>query len=125
MPQPHPAAPSTSPHRPSAFAFRPSRVSTFALRRPPDRHPAVWTHLAHIRASRSDFERFAARRNALISLCGRASGCGDACPVFPGKRYQDWQLDDPAGQDLDTVRAIRDDIRGRIERLLTELRTAP
>ncbi|WP_426243783.1 arsenate reductase ArsC [Nocardioides sp. LHG3406-4] len=48
-------------------------------------------------------------------------GCGDACPFFPGKRYEDWQLDDPAGQDLDAVRRIRDDIRGRVERLLAEL----
>lgn len=49
-------------------------------------------------------------------------GCGDVCPVFPGKRYQDWKLDDPAGQDLDAVRRIRDDIRDRVETLLAELR---
>jgi len=48
-------------------------------------------------------------------------GCGDACPIFPGKRYEDWQLDDPAGQDLDAVRPIRDDIRGRVEALLATL----
>ncbi len=48
-------------------------------------------------------------------------GCGDACPVFPGKRYEDWELDDPAGQDIDAVRRIRDDIKGRIEGLLEEL----
>jgi arsenate reductase len=48
-------------------------------------------------------------------------GCGDVCPVFPGKRYLDWQLDDPAGQDLDAVRRIRDDIRHRVEQLLTQL----
>lgn len=48
-------------------------------------------------------------------------GCGDACPVFPGTRYLDWQLDDPAGQDLDTVRAIRDDIDRRVRALLAEL----
>ncbi|NYF16679.1 protein-tyrosine-phosphatase [Microbacterium sp. AK009] len=48
-------------------------------------------------------------------------GCGDACPIFPGKRYEDWELDDPAGQGIDAVRRIRDDIRGRIETLLTEL----
>ena len=48
-------------------------------------------------------------------------GCGDACPIFPGKRYEDWQLDDPAGQGIDAVRAIRDDIKQRIERLLAEL----
>jgi arsenate reductase len=48
-------------------------------------------------------------------------GCGDACPVFPGKRYEDWQLDDPAGQDIDAVRAIRDDIKSRILDLIDEL----
>ena len=48
-------------------------------------------------------------------------GCGDACPVFPGKRYEDWVLDDPAGQGLEEVRRIRDDIRGRIVTLLAEL----
>jgi arsenate reductase len=48
-------------------------------------------------------------------------GCGDACPVFPGKRYEDWQLEDPAGQDTDAVRPIRDEIRARVEKLLTEL----
>jgi arsenate reductase len=48
-------------------------------------------------------------------------GCGDACPIFPGKRYEDWTLDDPAGLDVEAVRPIRDDIRSRIERLVTEL----
>jgi arsenate reductase len=48
-------------------------------------------------------------------------GCGDVCPVFPGKRYLDWQLDDPAGQGIDAVRSIRDAIKARVERLLTEL----
>ncbi|MFJ3472270.1 arsenate reductase ArsC [Microbacterium maritypicum] len=48
-------------------------------------------------------------------------GCGDACPFFPGKRYEDWELDDPAGQGIDAVRPIRDDIRARIERLVADL----
>jgi arsenate reductase len=48
-------------------------------------------------------------------------GCGDACPVFPGKRYLDWQLDDPAGRDIDAVRPIRDEIDRRVRALLTEL----
>ena len=48
-------------------------------------------------------------------------GCGDACPVFPGKRYLDWELADPAGQGIEAVRPIRDDIRGRIEGLVAEL----
>jgi arsenate reductase len=51
-------------------------------------------------------------------------GCGDACPIFPGKRYEDWQLDDPAGQDAATVRRIRDDIRARVEHLIAELGVA-
>ena len=48
-------------------------------------------------------------------------GCGDACPVFPGRRYEEWKLDDPAGQNLDAVRPIRDDIERRVRLLLTEL----
>jgi len=48
-------------------------------------------------------------------------GCGDTCPIFPGKRYLDWELEDPAGKDLDAVRPIRDDIRGRVSRLVAEL----
>lgn len=48
-------------------------------------------------------------------------GCGDACPIFPGKRYEDWQLEDPAGKDLETVRKIRDEIKSRIEVLLSEI----
>ena len=48
-------------------------------------------------------------------------GCGDACPIFPGKRYEDWQLDDPAGQGIDAVRPIRDEIRTRVLGLLDEL----
>ncbi|MBT2495621.1 MULTISPECIES: arsenate reductase ArsC [Microbacterium] len=48
-------------------------------------------------------------------------GCGDACPFFPGKRYEDWALDDPAGQGIDAVRPIRDEIRARIEQLVSEL----
>lgn len=48
-------------------------------------------------------------------------GCGDACPIFPGKRYEDWQLDDPAGQGPETVRRIRDEIRTRVETLIAEL----
>ena len=48
-------------------------------------------------------------------------GCGDVCPVFPGKRYEDWELDDPAGQGIESVRPIRDEIKRRIEVLLGEL----
>lgn len=48
-------------------------------------------------------------------------GCGDACPFFPGKRYEDWKLDDPAGQGIEPVRAIRDEIRARVEDLIASL----
>lgn len=48
-------------------------------------------------------------------------GCGDTCPIYPGKRYEDWELDDPAGQGIAAVRAIRDDIKARIRQLVTEL----
>lgn len=65
--------------------------------------------------------------NVLTSEAVQASdvvitmGCGDACPFFPGKRYEDWKLDDPAGQGIDAVRPIRDEIRSRIEKLVAEL----
>lgn len=48
-------------------------------------------------------------------------GCGDACPIFPGKRYEDWQLEDPAGQGVESVRPIRDDIKARVRELLASL----
>lgn len=48
-------------------------------------------------------------------------GCGDACPIFPGKRYEDWELTDPAGQPVEVVREVRDDIRGRVEALIASL----
>jgi protein-tyrosine-phosphatase len=48
-------------------------------------------------------------------------GCGDTCPIYPGRRYEDWELDDPAGQGIEAVRPIRDDIKGRVEALLAEL----
>ena len=48
-------------------------------------------------------------------------GCGDACPIYPGKRYEDWNLDDPAGQDVDTVRRIRDELDTHVRQLIAEL----
>lgn len=48
-------------------------------------------------------------------------GCGDACPFYPGKRYEDWKLDDPAGQQIDSVRLVRDEIKQQVLQLLTEL----
>jgi protein-tyrosine-phosphatase len=52
-------------------------------------------------------------------------GCGDACPVYPGKRYEDWELTDPAGQPIEVVRTVRDDIRARVEALVASLELAP
>ena len=51
-------------------------------------------------------------------------GCGDVCPIFPGKRYEDWDLTDPAGRGIDEVRPIRDDIKKRVAALLAEIRAA-
>jgi arsenate reductase (thioredoxin) len=51
-------------------------------------------------------------------------GCGDACPIYPGKRYEDWALEDPDGKDLETVRRIRDEIDGRVQHLIEELTEA-
>jgi len=57
-----------------------------------------------------------AHSNVVISM-----GCGDACPYYPGTRHEDWELDDPAGQDIDTVRRIRDEIRSRVQQLVREI----
>jgi protein-tyrosine-phosphatase len=54
-----------------------------------------------------------------------AMSCGDACPFFPGKRYEDWEVADPAGRSLGEVRAIRDDIQRRVRRLVVELGLEP
>jgi protein-tyrosine-phosphatase len=51
-------------------------------------------------------------------------GCGDACPIYPGKRYEDWEVEDPAGKDVEEVRRIRDDLDARVKHLLAELTTA-
>ncbi len=72
----------------------------------------------------------AERPKVLTTEAARASdvvitmGCGDACPVFPGTRHEDWQLDDPAGQGVEAVRPIRDDIRRRVTDLLASLQGA-
>nr|WP_202869823.1 arsenate reductase ArsC [Kribbella sp. VKM Ac-2527] len=52
-------------------------------------------------------------------------GCGDACPIFPGKRYEDWELTDPASQPIEVVRQVRDDIRNRVEKLVADLTGSP
>jgi arsenate reductase (thioredoxin) len=61
-------------------------------------------------------DEFVRAADAVITM-----GCGDACPIYPGKRYEDWELDDPAGKDLETVRRIRDDIKARVETLLEQV----
>ena len=61
-------------------------------------------------------DEFVRAADAVITM-----GCGDACPIYPGKRYEDWELDDPAGQDIATVRRIRDEIGERVRTLLSEL----
>ena len=61
-------------------------------------------------------DEFVTAADAVITM-----GCGDACPIYPGKRYEDWELDDPAGQDLEAVRRIRDRISDRVRVLLAEL----
>ena len=61
-------------------------------------------------------DEFVAAADVVITV-----GCGDACPIYPGKRYEDWELDDPADADLDGVRCIRDDIAARVRRLVDEL----
>jgi len=68
-------------------------------------HPKLWT------------DEIVRAADVVISM-----GCGDACPVLPGKRYLTWELDDPAGQDLDHVRPIRDEIEQRVRGLLADLR---
>jgi arsenate reductase len=61
-------------------------------------------------------EEMAQRADVIVTM-----GCGDACPYYPGKRYDDWELTDPAGKDVDEVRAIRDEIEGRVRSLVKEL----
>jgi protein-tyrosine-phosphatase len=61
-------------------------------------------------------DEFVRAADAVITM-----GCGDACPIYPGKHYEDWELEDPAGKDLDTVRRIRAEIEARVERLIADL----
>jgi len=85
-------------------------------------NPAVVEAMAEVGVDLSD-----AFPKALTDEAVRAAdvvitmGCGDACPVYSGKRYEDWTLDDPAGHDLETVRRIRDEIDARVKALITEL----
>jgi protein-tyrosine-phosphatase len=85
-------------------------------------NPAVVEAMAEL-----DVDLSAERPKALTDQAVHAAdvvitmGCGDACPVFPGKRYEDWAFDDPAGQDIATVRRIRDEIDARVTQLVEEL----
>jgi protein-tyrosine-phosphatase len=85
-------------------------------------NPAVVEVMAEVGVDLSD-----AFPKALTDEAVRAAdvvitmGCGDACPIYPGKRYEDWTLDDPAGQEIETVRRIRDEIDARVQRLVADL----
>jgi protein-tyrosine-phosphatase len=87
-------------------------------------NPSVVTVMAELGI---DLHATGARPKRLEEAAVRASdvvitmGCGDTCPIFPGTRYLDWALDDPAGQDVDAVRVIRDDIDARVRALVAEL----
>ena len=89
-----------------------------------DINPAVVEAMAELGI---DLRAAGARPKKLEDAAVQASdvvitmGCGDACPFYPGKRYEDWVLDDPAGQGIEAVRPIRDEIRGRVEALIAEL----
>ena len=72
-----------------------------------DQHPKRWT------------DEIVRAADVVVTM-----GCGDACPLYPGKRYEDWELDDPAGRDLAAVRPIRDEIRTRVEALMASLGVA-
>ncbi|RFU37408.1 arsenate reductase ArsC [Actinomadura logoneensis] len=94
--------------------------------------PASEVNPAVVAALREDGIDIAAETPSLLTADDvRASdvvitmGCGDACPVFPGRRYLDWTLDDPAGRGLEAVRPIRDEIRARVEALVAELTSPP
>jgi arsenate reductase len=103
LPSPGPAAPSpgtrSTPSPSQAMAERGIDISS--------EYPKPWTDEV-VRAA-----------DAVITM-----GCGDACPIFPGKRYEEWTLDDPAEQDLAAVRPIRDDIERRVLDLLEQLKVA-
>ena len=89
-----------------------------------DVNPAVVEAMAEVGI---DLRAMGARPKRLDEAAVQASdvvvtmGCGDACPIYPGKRYEDWKLDDPAGQGVDAVRPIRDEIDRRIRGLLAEI----
>ena len=85
-------------------------------------NPAVIEAMAEIGVDMSDeFPKALTDEAARAADVVITMGCGDACPIYPGKRYEDWVLEDPAGQDLDAVRRIRDELDARIRVLVGEL----
>jgi arsenate reductase (thioredoxin) len=103
------------------------RVEVLSAGSDPD--PQVNAAVAAVLAERglsTDAERPTQLDYDLVEDCDVivTMGCGESCPVFPGKRYEDWTVADPKGQDLDTVRGIVDDIDGRVRALLATLATA-
>ena len=77
----------------------------------------VWIELVQeVPKSRTD--AFVRASDVVITM-----GCGDSCPIYPGKRYEDWELDDPAGKGIEEVRRIREEVAGRIDKLIAELTT--
>jgi arsenate reductase (thioredoxin) len=100
-----------------------SHTAASAGTRPADRvHPQVVEAMRELdvdlagRTPRALDRELAERADVVVTM-----GCGDECPYIPGKRYIDWELEDPAGQPLERVRTIRDDIAGRVNALLAEL----
>jgi arsenate reductase len=85
-------------------------------------HPAVVTAMEELGVDMNDefpkplTDEVVRAADVVITM-----GCGDACPIYPGKRYEDWTVDDPAGEDLETVRRIRDDIDSRVQKLIAEV----
>ena len=85
-------------------------------------NPAVVTAMAELGVDLSEeFPKPLTEEVVRASDVVITMGCGDACPIYPGKRYEDWVVDDPAGQDLETVRRIRDEIDGRVQALIADL----
>lgn len=89
-------------------------------------NPAVAAAMAEVGIDISDqVPKLLERDSVAASDVVITMGCGDACPIFPGKRYEDWKLDDPAGQGVDAVRPIRDEIKRRVTGLLAEIAPPP
>ena len=86
-------------------------------------HPAVVEAMREVGVDVAAVKpRLLSNEDAQLADVVITMGCGDACPVYPGKRYEDWELRDPAGKTIDEVRSIRDDIRARVEILIGSLR---